>query len=584
MNVETFGLLILFVAFFNSLMSFNKKKSNLLYCGLVGFSGTKGYNVLKLKFLLYWNSVERGLDATGIFTPLTGVLKDNIKAELFINNPNKLGKVKLDKTLIGHVRAKTVGTNVAANAHPFEYGRIVGAHNGTLKNHLAVAYNYGFDVNKFDVDSQVLFAALSRDFEAPIENKFSVLGKYEGAAALLFYDKKEKALYACHDKERPLYYGYFRDTEMYISSIKECLEAIGCSKITSFPVNVVHKIVDGKIVETSAYTVKVPTVTKTIPQIVGPSEIKTIYLQDGGAKLVLPDYAKGIMQSAVESYMLKGFLLRICVYNTDTPTLKYDHYYYCKDAAPDKNGNKYVILIDSEGKEVECSLVKIDFYNFIPVKGGYVMTSCDIVKTKEPNNVIIPYKSVCQVLTYAYGDPYIQIMDIITKRKVNVEIDGVRTLIYSEQRDLDAFLEDREKKRLALLQEASKNVQQEEGKQLSLIVPPTCEINVPEQSIDDEIKKLNDELDNLAEIHPEYTHTNEDDDDSPFDLSGPDGTTEDSEQFYSESEVASLFFDLKAKIVELTHCFASGDVNGTELAIAKLEDVVEDVISGAQIN
>lgn len=584
MNVETFGLLILFVAFFNSIMSFINKKNNLLYCGLVGFSGQKGYNVLKLKFLLYWNSVERGLDATGIFTPLTGIIKDNIKAELYINNPNKLGKVKLDNTLIGHVRAKTVGTNTVDNAHPFEYGRIVGAHNGTLKNHLEVAFNYGLDVTKFNVDSQVLFASLNRDFEAPIENKFAVLSKYEGAAALLFYDKKEKALYACHDKERPLYYGYLRETEMYISSIKETLEVIGCQKITSFPINIVHKIVEGKIVETTPYTIKTPTVTKVLPQIITASDIRTIYLKEGGIKYILPDHAKGIATSAVEPDMLKGFLVRVCISDANYPSLKYDHYYYCKGAGATKNGVKHVTLIDHSGVEVEYQMPKIDFYNFIPVQGHYVKTSCDITKRGSKDEVIIPYGAVCKVLTYSYGDPLIQIMDIISKKKVNVEVDGVRTLAYKEEKDLELFLEDREKKRLALLQDAIKKEGQEE-RQLSLLPAPTCEINtVPEQSIDDEIKNLNDQLDNLAITHPEYIHIDEeeDDDDSPFDLSGPDNS--DYEKFYSETEIASLFFDLKSKIVELNHCYASNDEKGFELALAKLEDSVEDVISGAQIN
>lgn len=49
---------------------------------------------------------------------------------------------------LGHTRFATVGPKTLRNAHPFEYGHIVGMHNGAIYNH--------YEVGKYSVDSEAL--------------------------------------------------------------------------------------------------------------------------------------------------------------------------------------------------------------------------------------------------------------------------------------------------------------------------------------------------------------------------------------------------------------------------------------------
>ncbi len=62
--------------------------------------------------------------------------------------------------MFGHTRYKTHGEATIANAHPFEVGAVIGAHNGVLNNH--------FELNRkhdrtFEVDSQHIFAHIDED-------------------------------------------------------------------------------------------------------------------------------------------------------------------------------------------------------------------------------------------------------------------------------------------------------------------------------------------------------------------------------------------------------------------------------------
>jgi len=41
-------------------------------CGQLGYSGTKPFDIEKIKLLTLWNSLERGEDATGFYSPLNG--------------------------------------------------------------------------------------------------------------------------------------------------------------------------------------------------------------------------------------------------------------------------------------------------------------------------------------------------------------------------------------------------------------------------------------------------------------------------------------------------------------------------------
>ncbi len=230
--------IILLITIWNLLMSIiNKNKTNLLYCGIVGFSGKTSFDMEKIKLLMVWNSHKRGSDSTGIYSPKNGLKKDIKEASDFlIETP-----IEEDTLLIAHVRAKTVGANIVKNAHPFMEENVVLCHNGTLKNHYGLLRKHDLSFQKHDVDSHIMCSIMAKDKD------FKVLSEIDGAAAVLIHDTNNPSiLYAYRNSERPLYKGSI-DGNMYISSIEKSLEFIGCKNIKEFKENYLYTIVDGLI-------------------------------------------------------------------------------------------------------------------------------------------------------------------------------------------------------------------------------------------------------------------------------------------------------------------------------------------------
>lgn len=209
-------------------------------CGIVGFSGKNNFDKSIIGTLLVMNAYERGKDATGIYTPSTGIIKDNIEARKFI--PNNFNNIKEDSLLLAHVRQKTSGANTSDNAHPFINNGIVLLHNGTLTGVWNLAKEAGLQYAVSKVDSEYLCDGIAKYLNPYILTKFT------GAAAVLFTDSTnlaENVLYVYRNKERPLFYGYIGE-DMYISSIEDSLSIVGCSAITSFEEDYLYSIVDGK--------------------------------------------------------------------------------------------------------------------------------------------------------------------------------------------------------------------------------------------------------------------------------------------------------------------------------------------------
>lgn len=224
-------------------------------CGIIGFSGKKGEKFDKLKVAtLYMYNLERGTDATGIWSPTNGVIKDTVKAGKFLKD--NMDKIEQDCLLIGHTRQGSLYKTSKDSAHPFADDKLVLAHNGTLINHDAVARHYDLSHSDYKTDTEALFKVLSKEF------KTEVFTKLNGSASLLIADKGIKLkkgqensfllAFRLND-DRPLHYG-FSDEGMYISSLEESLEVIGCKDIKEFAVGTLYTIFNGDIVK----SMKVP--------------------------------------------------------------------------------------------------------------------------------------------------------------------------------------------------------------------------------------------------------------------------------------------------------------------------------------
>jgi hypothetical protein len=169
-------------------------------CGLVGMIGpiTKSFEEAFKTLLIL--DVLRGPHSTGVLR--VGQFNGDEDVVKQVGNPFELfsdwryeDMMRMPaKVLMGHNRWATQGKINKANAHPFVFDNITGAHNGTLtqKHQLDKAY-------KFDVDSQALFNNI---------DKFGVqdtVDKMSGAWALTWFDSRDSTMNFLRNGERPLY-------------------------------------------------------------------------------------------------------------------------------------------------------------------------------------------------------------------------------------------------------------------------------------------------------------------------------------------------------------------------------------------
>lgn len=186
-------------------------------CGLVGIAGAlefKDEATMKRLFLLDY---FRGPDSTG-FAAIRG--NGDIKMAKGAINPIDLfdtGKFKEALSghnsivFMGHNRMATRGAVNNLNAHPFAYGNIIGAHNGTLetKDRWALEDAVG---EKFDVDSMALFAAIDKlGVDAAIGMCHEGRDSQTGAWALTWWNKDDGTINFLRNKHRPLFYAFSKN-------------------------------------------------------------------------------------------------------------------------------------------------------------------------------------------------------------------------------------------------------------------------------------------------------------------------------------------------------------------------------------
>lgn len=224
-------------------------------CGLFGFSGNRPVDLTKLRWLAYSNE-SRGKDSIGLYTKKPGVegkiIKNLALSSIFIKGKPFVNAVNGATVVVGHTRAATSGTVTLGNAHPFQYGDLVGAHNGFLLPELIPDMKKTFGLTEmYSVDSQVLVAALdnTRHGNGGVVDITS-LSKMEGAITATFTDVNAwggNTIILYRREARPLHVG-FSEEGIYYSSECEPLELIGCLQVILLASNSAMVIRDGRIV------------------------------------------------------------------------------------------------------------------------------------------------------------------------------------------------------------------------------------------------------------------------------------------------------------------------------------------------
>jgi len=120
-------------------------------CGILGGIGDKiTKDMVKIGLL---ELESRGKDATGIYQPETGILKNPIPASEFVDS-EEFNALKMDKMFLAHCRAWTKGRPANnENNHPFQGEKWVLIHNGVVTMDSVKDYNY-----KGECDSEVLLS------------------------------------------------------------------------------------------------------------------------------------------------------------------------------------------------------------------------------------------------------------------------------------------------------------------------------------------------------------------------------------------------------------------------------------------
>lgn len=309
-------------------------------CGIIGFSSKNKFNKDKIIQLIMWNTFERGVDATGIYSPKNGLLKTVENGFDFVQKNNIIE----DDIFMAHVRAATVGDKTkSSNAHPFQYDGVTFLHNGTLKNHVDLLYKHELKYADFSVDSQVIAGIIGK------EQNFNVISEIDGPAAfLIHHDKTPNILYAFRNSERPLFRGMIGD-DMYISSIKESLKLIGCTKIKDFKENYLYAIKDGKIIDYKAVK-NTPYHSYTHTQ----TKCREIYPVNMLMGTILPLAKKGYWEKNLtvgKGYLILGFNMT----------------------------NQYVTIQDDDLEYRDISKFDFNYEKKVIIEDCYVKALCDLV-------------------------------------------------------------------------------------------------------------------------------------------------------------------------------------------------------------
>lgn len=169
----------------------------------------------------------RGMDSTGVIGITEGkkgyvsnYVKDIYDPTYFMTTPskekNKLFDHKDKVAYIGHCRSATIGSVKADNAHPFDFPKLIGVHNGTMQGDLP-------NDDKYGTDSEALFKHIN---DVGVDAAFAEMN-WGSAYSLVWFDKENQTINFLRNDKRPLWFTFaYSQSTIFWSSEKRALQFI----------------------------------------------------------------------------------------------------------------------------------------------------------------------------------------------------------------------------------------------------------------------------------------------------------------------------------------------------------------------